>query len=700
MFRFSGKGKIMSKRIPRGFLAAALTFLSVVWTGVLAARDVPARNTILVYSDPGRDWPAGSFTYYLSYVDKDGVPKDWLFDGFLFTAINTPTGHNFWDGKAGPADWNWWAGRIFEKDGQLDSLDHDTGRLAEALGPTAPKRVIISIPRPPLQGSESEKAAVVRDFVGQCVRSYESKKYKNVVLDGFYWSYETGEGIEGELINGLAENLHGRGLRLYWIPADVSHENRIHLERWKKGEVQFDEVWLQPNFFWAERNATFAAQDLDDTVSFARTVGAAVEIEFDHGVYASGWRLGRFTHYLISAEVYGYRDGPLTYYDGYKGYINCGESHDPVQRAIYDDLDWFTRGRYLPKPMTYPCRLREKGEEENRSAQPRIGFWLEKGTSPAAMSLVEPDPAKDYLVILRSEGGSGGRLEVSVEGRWVDLEKTGKGDRAGMEWFRLPRSIIQKNWTPGKPLVLSMRWAGGKLITAWARPDDFVFRHLKGYQPMETEMGLKIEGRVYILTGAADDSGIGLRLAGLTGKNRGFRLVSGRTRGESPAAEPAGTSERTVWLRAEPDGGGNIAIEIDPGVEVLELWAFPADDRLHLRPGSCGDTCLALHVPGVSLVPDGRWRLGGDYGRNHRIAADGAGLRVSAPRMFKGWTLTLLLDATGSVPIGLENGKEGRILATPGPGAGQRISIALEPGDHTIQFKSGIALHDAWLEHR
>jgi len=693
------------KKRHHGFTAkAGLTIMAVLVlasSAVSAGVKAPFDNTILVYCDPARDWPAGSFSYYLAYMGKDGVPQDWLFDGFLFLSIGAASGGNFWDGKAGKADWDAWLDKIFENGRQLDALETDAADLENKLGSSEPKKVILSIPRPPSGFAESRQAAVIKDFVDRSIRRFAEKKYARIVLDGFYWFHEGVDGTDAGLVNGLHADLQKRGYRLYWIPYDVGRENRAHLERWKRGAIRFDGIWLQPNYFWAERNAKYAAQDLDDTVAFARDAGAAVEIEFDHRAYATGWKLGRYAHYLISSKIYGYGGGPVMYYDGYRGYIKCGESSDPVLRAVYDDLYWFTRDKYLPKPLTYPGRFWEKGKGEDPEKNPRLGFWIEKDASPARLFLVEPDPNKDYLIILRPHEHASGRLEILAGGRWSDLGGAVIRGGAAEGRFRLPRSVLQKIWNPAKPLVASMRWTGGSLVDGWARPDDFVFRYLKDKQPMETEMRLGVKDGVLSLDGIAGEICVGLRSAAGKENPPAPRLRSGRLAGKPVVRESVGETGGIDWLRAAPNDAGRLEFEFGPGNEPAEIWAFPSDTVFHLRPGSCGDTNAGLHVPGASLVPDGRWKLGGEFGRNHRIGAEGAGIRIIAPPLFKKWTLTLLIDAEGDVDAAVDGDKPRRLAGKADDSSGfRRFSILLEPGVHTLVFKQGISLHDVWLERR
>ncbi|OGD19020.1 MAG: hypothetical protein A2W03_13440 [Candidatus Aminicenantes bacterium RBG_16_63_16] len=667
------------------------------------ARDIPFSNTILVYADPGRDWNAGGFEYYLAYVDKDGRPRDRLFDGFLFLAINAPSKRNFWDGKAGAADWDWWLERIFEPGRQLDALEGDARALESRLGPAAPRKVIISIPRPPVDADAAGQEAVVKDFVDRCVRRFGDKAYRRVALDGFYWFHEGVDGTNAGLVNSLSQDLRSRGLRLYWIPYDVGHENRAHLLKWRMGSLRFDGVWLQPNYFWAERNEKYAAQDLDDTVSFARSMSAQVEVEFDRGAYSTGWKLGRYNHYLISADVYGYRNGPLMYYDGYLGYIKCGQSRNPVQRAVYDDLYWFTRKAYLPKPMTYPAVFFETGSAADPAAHPEIGLWIEKGGEEGRLYLVEPDPNKDYLVILKSARKASGKLEALIDGVPVRLEKVKAGSgagEAGLDRFRLPRVLIQKAWKPKTTLVVALRrTGGGEIREGWARPDDFVFRYLKGKQPMETEMRLEINEATAELRNAFEETVVGLRGAGAAGPGAGFEISDGTPRPRRVAWAPGGGGE-FIWCTGKGDREGNLRIRPDPGVEIAELVAFPAGASFHLRPGSCGDTRVDLHIPGVSLIPDGKWRLAGEFGRNYRTDLAGGGLWVEAPRTAKSHNLVLLVEAKPGAPVELRTQSPPAAAARIDPGKPRRISIRLKPGHHHFIFTGPVALLDAWLAPR
>jgi hypothetical protein len=684
-------------------LARAVAATPIVASSQVAAAEsrlsseIPFRDTILVYCDPGRDWPAGSFDRYLAYFDRDGAVKDRLFDGFLFLAIKAASGKNFWDGDAGAAEWDWWFERLFEDGRQLDALERDAAALGDRIDLSSSRRVIISIPRPPSSADDAEQARIVRDFVDRCVRRFAEKKYGHLALDGFYWFHEGVDGTNAELVNALGRDLRGRGLRFHWIPYDVGRENRAHLRRWREGGLGFDGVWLQPNFFWAERNAKYAAQDLDDTVSFAASVGSGVEIEFDHGALATGWKLGRYTHYLMSAGVYGYRAGPLMYYDGYRGYIVAGESGRPVERAVYEDLYWFTRGAYLPKPLTYAGRFRADGGADGPDGKPRIGLWIASGSSPARFLLVEPDPNKDYLVIVRTEGHDGGRLELRLGDRRLELEDTGTGRGAGQGRFRLPGEIIRSAWTPGTQLVLEMTWTGSRRITgAWARPDDFAFRYLKNGQPMETEMSAEVRGRSARLENAGGETAVGLRIAGSSAVPR---VVRGRLV-ERPRPVGASTEEKTFWLTAEPDARGGLEFELGSNQDLLEMWVFPTGEALHLKPGSAGDTCAPLHAPGASLVPDGKWALAGEFGRNYRIGIAGAELLVSAPPVFKSRTLVLTLDAEAAVPIELLSRGVWTAVASAGPGRAVKVSIPLEPGEHRLRFAAPVSLHDVRLERR
>ncbi len=677
-----------------------------------AAAEGPSfRNTILVYCDPDRTWTPGSFNYYLAYIDRNGVPKDWLFDGFLLMAIAAPSRNNFWDGLATPEDWDWWLERLFANNEQLEALDHDAGVLKGSLGDPGPRKIIISVPRPPVRSTHSEQLSVIRNFADRCIEKFAAKNFRNLVLDGFYWFYESVEGKDGELVNALHAHLHDKGLRLYWIPFDNGHTNRKHVKDWQAGTLRLDGLWLQPNFFWAERANHYDEQDLDDTASFARSAGAGVEMEFDHGVYASGWKLGRYSHYLNSAGVYGISGKPTIFYDGYKGYIACGESRNPVERSIYDDLYWYTRGMYLPKNVIYPGNFADMAGDMDFGDKPRIGLWLDKGSwsrpperrnldNAEQVFLVEPDPDKDYLIIFRYKSKSICRLEVQTGGRWLALGGLRSDRHTHVGYFKLPKEFIRKDWDPQKPLIVPLRFTGDvTLFEGWARPDDSVFHYLKGREPMQAEIGLDIRSGLLALTNIFDEMTVGVRVANRSGKAASLTMGKGAMGGVERTIR-AGTEGKVMWSEALPDKSHEIKFRPGLGVEILEIWAFPPATTFHLRAGSSGDTCETMHMPGLSLVPDGKWKLKGPFGLNYREGTPGAALSIAAPPYAGRWRLTVAVDSEGEGRLDIFEGRVLRRSQHIAKGASQRITVDLKDGDYRVVFSGPVTLYDAWLERR
>lgn len=235
---------------------------------------------------------------------------------------------------------------------------------------------------------------------------------------------------------------------------------------------------------------------------------------------------------------------------------------------------------------------------------------------------------------------------------------------------------------------------------AWARPDDFVFRYAGGKQPMETELRLDLDGRAATLRNAFGETMIGLRAAYGSAPGAGFEVADGTGGTHRVRLASGGRAGEIVWAKGKGDGAGNIRILADPGVEIAELLAFPAGASFHLRPGSCGDTCRDLHLPGVSLIPDRKWRLAGDFGRNHRTELAGGKLQAVVPGTGGSYRLVLLVEALPGAAVELRRQSPPGPAKRLKPGKLRRLSISLRPGNHQFLFTGPVALVDAWLTPR
>ncbi len=329
-------------------------------------------DLILVYVPHHQDQVTKDYlSPYVSYLDENGMRREWLFDTFLFIARSPNPWSPFW-GNTKASDWRWWINKIFQKDHQVDALNKEVGRVKRSLGELTKRGVILSLPYPspltdnfdmrsrdgsylnfmPSPGYENRSMAHRLEaclwFVTEVIRNWETHDFSNLELLGFYWFHEELPEADVQLINAVADHIHAEGYRLYWIPYN-SDENIEAVESYRKGELGFDYVWIQPNYAFRNRptEGTKEMRGLEAIAKTADALNASIEIEMDKDPFLRGnaTALKDFYYYLDSGVTYSYMNKPLAYYVFPKEmYL----SQRPAVRQSYDALCDFVKGRYEP----------------------------------------------------------------------------------------------------------------------------------------------------------------------------------------------------------------------------------------------------------------------------------------------------------------------------------------------------------------
>ena len=321
------------------------------------------RHLCLIYHGQARreKWTAEALLPYVAYVDEQGKPADWLFDSFLFLEFATDSGASLYhDNGKGPyptlGDWQWLADAWFREDTGLVGLERATATAGAALGETDRKvGVVISVPLPqrsihafgPLPGGsrtldfavEEDRREALAWYVDTVSNRFQQEGYAHLKLLGFYWTAESIPDSDNGLVEWLAETIHAKKTKFYWIP----YFNARGVEGWR--ERGFDAMMLQPNHFFHEESKP---SRLADTARRAIAMGSGVEMEFDDRAYNSELFRGHFYDYLDAGAKYGWMKGAVQgWYEG-GGTIKRMLAHPETGRALYDDLYRFIKGTYVP----------------------------------------------------------------------------------------------------------------------------------------------------------------------------------------------------------------------------------------------------------------------------------------------------------------------------------------------------------------
>ncbi|MBM4086307.1 MAG: DUF4855 domain-containing protein, partial [Planctomycetes bacterium] len=81
------------------------------------------RDIMLIYGGPGK-WTKADFLPYVAYLDRDGKPRDWFYDAYLFMMYGgAPSGQTYIDGATNKADWEFFIAEEFAADREFAALD-------------------------------------------------------------------------------------------------------------------------------------------------------------------------------------------------------------------------------------------------------------------------------------------------------------------------------------------------------------------------------------------------------------------------------------------------------------------------------------------------------------------------------------------------------------------------------------------------
>ncbi|MGG3311153.1 DUF4855 domain-containing protein [Paenibacillus lautus] len=310
------------------------------------------------------DWNKERIIPNISYVNKDGEPVDWLFDGILYLGLASPAGRDFGVGQTILEDWNWYLDKTFAAAGDMQQLNEATVEVGSKLNqPDHKMKVVLMIPNPgeyvndfgDVDGdgvSESFRDSVVGKekaqenrikamqwWLDQVRQRWQEANYSNLELVGMYWLEEqiSTSDTGPDLIKAVSGKVHDMDLKFFWIPHSLAYKAFM----WK--DVGFDNAAFQPNYFFED----MGYDRLEDAANLAKQYGMTNEVEFDDRMLTDGVFRERFIDYLNSGVETGLmQNGFRAYYQGNNAVYNAAVNQDPSNRILYDWLYQYVNGTY------------------------------------------------------------------------------------------------------------------------------------------------------------------------------------------------------------------------------------------------------------------------------------------------------------------------------------------------------------------
>lgn len=315
-------------------------------------------------------WTQDKLIPYISYVNPEGEPTDWMFDGIAFAARTSPEQRCLNEGlpPGNQADWLWYLERIFRPGGDAEQLQEAVRTVAQALDePGKQVHLVLSLPYPsPHQhqfgeveedgqllsfsqdtaGAEEanrNRRKAVAWYIGELMRRWEKGSYENLKLTGLYWTAESLSDVaeDMELIRFTRDLAHAHGLKLFWVP----HFQAIGAPRWK--EAGFDAAALQPNHLHALNGEC----RIRDAAQLAKQYGMGFALEIDGSMNVSLEMRRKYTDYLNGGLTCGYAGEASfkAYYQITEALYDSAVSQDPEDRVNYDWMYQFLKGMYRPQ---------------------------------------------------------------------------------------------------------------------------------------------------------------------------------------------------------------------------------------------------------------------------------------------------------------------------------------------------------------
>lgn len=316
------------------------------------------------YANGLGDWSKERIIPNISYVNKDGEPTDWLFDGVLYLGLASPAGRDYGLGQTNLGDWKWYLDKTFAATGDMQNLNEATKEVGAKLNqPDHKEKVVLMIPDPggsltdfgDVDGTGSlnfNESVVGRDkalenrgkaiqwWLDQVQQRWQAANYSNLELVGMYWLPEQIDiGETGpDTARMMSEKVHAMNLKVFWIPHSLAYK----MYMWK--DVGMDAASYQPNYFFGGMDA----DRLEDAANNAKRYGMGNEVEFDDGMLTDAVLRERFIDYLNSGVETGLmQNGFRAYYQGNNAVYNLGVSKDPSLRLMYDWLYQYLNGTYV-----------------------------------------------------------------------------------------------------------------------------------------------------------------------------------------------------------------------------------------------------------------------------------------------------------------------------------------------------------------
>ncbi len=305
---------------------------------------------------------------YVGYETTSYKIKYLMFDGFLFlpfVAAGAPSGGKYYCDLLHPtvkSDWQYYLDNTFNHSFNLSALNIAVGNVKKIIGePSYKVKVEIAIPYPTPTATNfgdvngdgvsenlsslSDREKVIKWYINNVMKRWNSERYINLQLVGFYWYEESADfavdNNEAAMLEYVGKYVKSLGKVFNWTP----FYQASGFTNWNW--LGFDAAIMQPNYVFHN----FPEQVIGEATDLIKKLGMGMEIEIHWDAIKDSTYRSKYYAYINYGVTKGYmkkavhmfyqNGGPGTFYESFK-------SANPAIRNIYEQTYKSIKGIYVP----------------------------------------------------------------------------------------------------------------------------------------------------------------------------------------------------------------------------------------------------------------------------------------------------------------------------------------------------------------
>lgn len=272
--------------------------------------------------------------------------KEWLFEAFILRPLryggyhNPAFHHTIGGADQGRGALSAYLDCAFAPGQEIEILNAAAQQAAQEMEEPAHKiAVILGLPYPKGNSTmASARLELEKWYINEAIVRWQQMNPSALRLAGFYWTEEIVPDEDIAFVRGVNTAVHQLGYKSYWAP----YYSAQNTEKWNS--LGFDFAWLQPNYYFKEKQAYYRGEDMiGQSFTIARETGAGTMLEWSWNVRQVPENTKYLNAYLERGQRMGANRASILVYDGEGGIdvtfsTRKTDAFTPIQSRFFDYL--------------------------------------------------------------------------------------------------------------------------------------------------------------------------------------------------------------------------------------------------------------------------------------------------------------------------------------------------------------------------